>query len=145
MDDENPSQACTKFDWTDERWEDVLKLVRGGGWLDGLQPRVVKSNTLMHVVLMLMVYGSLKGLEEHKDMRLELSRLLVSEDVEVELRKSRYWEFLKKFEGYNMGVCHQMAKSQEEGKVLVGYFSFVISPKIITKVSSLVEEGIKIT
>ena len=145
MGDDAPSQACTNANWIEEGQLESLKLVRDGRQLDGTHSLIVKSNNLMHVMLMLMVDRSSKGLKENKDLRLESSRLLVSEDVEMELKKSRYQEFLKKFEGYAMGVCHQMAKSWEEGRVTVGCFSFVISSIIIFDVFGLVEEGLKIT
>lgn len=72
----------------------MLKLIKGGRWLDGIHFLVVKADTLMHVVLALMADNSAEVLEEHKDLRPEPSKLLLSEDVEVELKKAEYWNFL---------------------------------------------------
>lgn len=88
--DDAPIQACRDVDWTIVGWEETLKLLRGGGWLDGTHFLVVKFDTIMHVVLALMVDERVEVLEEHKDLCLELSRLLVSEDVEMELKNARY-------------------------------------------------------
>lgn len=42
-----------------------------------------------------------------------------------------------------MGVCHQMEKNWEEGRVTVRGFSFMVTSMVIIKISSLVEEGLK--
>lgn len=71
-------------------WEEALRYVRGVGWIGDAHFLMVRSGTHMQLVLTLMENGSEEGLEEQKDLRPEPSRLLVREDVKVELKKSRY-------------------------------------------------------
>lgn len=86
-----------------------------------------------------------RGDRGHKDLHLELTKLLVSDDVEEVLKKVGHWNFLELFEGYDVEVCHQMENNWIEGYVMVGTFYFEISPTILAKISSLVDEGLKIT
>lgn len=68
----------------------MLKYIRGGKWIDGVHFLTMRSGSHIELVLTLMVKGSGKGLEEHKDLRPKLLRLLVSKDIEVELKKLGY-------------------------------------------------------
>lgn len=139
-------RPCKMSDWTAEGWAAGVQALRDGGWIvDSHQP-VKRLFSHMQKAIVLMADFKSGGVEEgYKDLRPESAKLIVSEDVQEELKKAEYWEFLEMFEGYDIEIWHQMARSWVEGCVIVGAFSFEISPTVISKNSSLVDEGLKIT
>lgn len=100
---------------------------------------------VMQQAIILMVEGRMGGIESgHRDLRPELAKLIVSDDVKAMLANARYVEFLELFEGFAVNVAHQMASSQVEGCVTVGVFSFYITTELIVEISGLLDDGLKI-
>lgn len=49
--------------------------------------------------------------EGHKVLHPKPTKLLVSDDVQEELKRASYWNFEELFEGFDVDICHQMARS----------------------------------
>lgn len=81
---------------------------------------------------------------DHKDLCQEPLKLLLRDDVNDCLYKARYWYLLNVFEGFNLDMINYLAWSWREGKVMVGSFSFEITPTLMTNISNIVDDGVKI-
>lgn len=130
----------------DKRMGFQLAILNKEGWIKAYHHLARYLEDHMQKVITLMIDFKEGGVDGgHNGLQPKLAKLLMSDDVWEELKRASYQEFLDLFNGYDVEIYHQMVRSQVEGYIIVGAFSFEISLMVISKILGLVDEGLKIT